>query len=138
MVGRVGDVRGPVIGAAGRKPRAGGDFRLPGSAAEGAGTAGGAEAASAASPLALLGVQEKGGDPRERDERGARRGAALLAELQELQRDLLRGRLDPEQLRRLAALAEGEAPADPALAEALGAVALRARLELARAGFGDG
>ena len=134
MVGRVGDIRGAAIGPAGRKGRAGGgDFRLPG----GAEAAGGTEAAAAASPLSLLGVQEDT-DPRGRDERGARRGAALLRELAELQRELLGGRRDPERLRRLAALAEGEAPADPVLAEAVEAVALRARVELARAGMGDG
>ncbi len=128
--GRVGDVRGAAIGAGVRKPRAGGGFRLPGGAAETAAT----EATAATAPLSLLGAQEED-DPRGRDERGARRGAALLEELAELQADLLRGRRDPARLRRLAALAEGEAPADPVLREALGAVALRARIELTRAGM---
>ena len=134
MVGRIGDIRGAAIGGAGRKSRAGGEgFRLP----DGAAAAGETESVAAAAPLSLLGLQEDA-DPRGRDERGAKRGAALLKELGELQADLLRGRRDPERLRRLAALAEGETPADPALAEAVGAVALRAKIELARAGFSDG
>jgi hypothetical protein len=56
----------------------------------------------------------------------------MLEELAGFQADLLRGRADPDRLRRLAGLAEGEAPADSRLAEALAAISLRAKVELAR------
>jgi hypothetical protein len=93
------------------------------------------EAASAA-PLGgvtLLGVQEAGAAA-ERDSRGRKRASQMLDELARLQADLLAGRADAVALERLARLAEGEAPADPALAEILAAVSLRARIELARRG----
>ena len=38
------------------------------------------------------------------------------------------------RLQAIARLGEGESPADPALAEALAAIVLRARIELARRG----
>ncbi|MDT8266848.1 flagellar assembly protein FliX, partial [Roseomonas sp. DSM 102946] len=62
----------------------------------------------------------------------ARRGTAMLEELAGFQADLLRGRADPDRLRRLAGLSEGEMPPDPHLAEALAAISLRAKVELAR------
>jgi hypothetical protein len=49
--------------------------------------------------------------------------------------ELLEGRADPARLQELARLTEGEKPADPGLAEAVEAIALRARLELARRGI---
>ena len=55
-----------------------------------------------------------------------------LAEVAGFQADLLRGRADPDRLRRLAGLSEGEMPPDPHLAEALAAISLRAKVELAR------
>jgi hypothetical protein len=45
---------------------------------------------------------------------------------------LLAGRADPARLHRLEALTQGDAAADPALAEAVAAIALRVRIELAR------
>jgi len=48
---------------------------------------------------------------------------------------LLRGGTDTGRLHRLAMLGEGEAAADPDLREAVEAIALRARIELARRGF---
>jgi len=51
------------------------------------------------------------------------------------QLELLEGRADPARLQELARLTEGEKPADPGLAEAVEAIALRARLELARRGI---
>ncbi|MCK8783185.1 hypothetical protein M0638_02175 [Roseomonas sp. NAR14] len=84
-------------------------------------------------PVGLLGLQEEDG-ARERDRRAWRRGQALLRELQAMQRELLGGLADPARPARLAALAEGEAAADPALRETLDALVLRARLEIARRG----
>ena len=62
----------------------------------------------------------------------AARARDLLRELSALQAGLLRGGPDPAGLQRLAALAEGEMPPDPVLADALAGIALRARIELAR------
>jgi hypothetical protein len=101
-------------------------FALPGEAAR---EAGATEAIAA--PLGVLGLQDErsGG---ERDAAAARRGAALLRELEALQLGLLEGRLDSARLTRLALLAEGETAADPALQEIIAAISLRARIELAR------
>lgn len=99
-------------------------FRLPG-------TAGPSAAAPVAGVGGLLGLQEDL-SPEARDDAARRRGHALLEELDGLQRDLLRGRDDPQRLSRLALLAEGEAGHDPALREAVEAISLRARVELAR------
>ena len=67
--------------------------------------------------------------------RAFRRGADMLRELKALQLELLEGRADPARLQELIRLTQGEKPADPGLAEALEAIALRARLELARRGM---
>ncbi|UPG71113.1 flagellar assembly protein FliX [Roseomonas gilardii subsp. gilardii] len=94
-----------------------------------------AAAADGALPVlapGLLAIQEDGERDGDRDRRAARRGAAMLEELVGFQADLLRGRADPERLRRLAGLSEGEMPSDPRLAEALAAISLRAKVELAR------
>ncbi len=91
--------------------------------------------AAAAAPAALLGllaVQEaEGAAVRDRDAR--KRGKLMLDELTRLQRALLAGRLDPENLRALAALAgDSTVAADPAIAAAVRAVTVRARVELAQ------
>lgn len=93
--------------------------------------------AGAVAPAALLGllaVQEaEGAAARDRDAR--RRGKQMLDELARLQRALLTGRADRDGLRALAALAaESGDAADPALATLVRAVAVRARVELARLG----
>ena len=90
----------------------------------------------AAAPVGVAGLHalQGGMSAAERDDAAARRGRALLAELDGLQRSLLAGRVAESALRRLAALAEGEAGADPALREAVEALSLRARVELARLG----
>lgn len=101
-------------------------FALPGGAAQEAG------ATEAVAPhLGVLGLQDQwsGG---ERDAAAARRGTAVLRELEALQLALLEGRLDSARLNRLALLAEGEIGADPALQEVIVAISLRARIELAR------
>ncbi len=74
----------------------------------------------------------------ERDARARRRGDALLRSLRDLQLGLLRGTIDPARLRALADLVPGEEAADPALAAALAAIRLRARVELARHGLDTG
>jgi len=95
--------------------------------------AGSASALGAAAAIGLLAVQEQG-PAAERDARGFRRGEAMLEELKALQAELLAGRADTARLERLASLSEGVKPADPGLAEALAAIALRAKIELARRG----
>ncbi len=124
MVG-VRGVTGGVATGAGRGARAqGGGFRL---GATGAGAAA-APAQGVAGPqgVSLLALQECA-PVAERDARARRQGQALIEELTALQAGLLAGRLDP-----------GEAAADPALAAAIGAIRLRARVELARLGLDDG
>lgn len=81
--------------------------------------------------LGLIGLQQGASDA-ERDAAAQRRGHAALEELEGLQLALLSGRLDSGRLARLAQLAEGECGADPVLRSILGAISLRARIELAR------
>lgn len=66
---------------------------------------------------------------RARIRRAMARAAALLTNLSSLQADLPGGAADPD---RLARLADDETPPDPLVAEAVAAVALRARVELAK------
>jgi Class II flagellar assembly regulator len=95
-------------------------------------------AAGAVAPLALgmLALQERSTDA-ERDAAARRRADSLLEELQALQAELLTGRAEPGRLARLAALEGGEEGADPALREVVQAVVLRARVEMARRGWGS-
>jgi len=132
MVG-VRGVTGGVAAGRGRAPARGsaGGFSLGGA------LAGGATAAQAAAPAAatgLLALQETA-PAAERDARARKRGEALLRSLSDLQLGLLDGSADPARLRALAALVPGEDAADPALAAALAAIRLRARVELARHGL---
>jgi len=112
---------------------ASGGFRVGGGADE-AREANASTGVSAATAMGLLAVQELG-PAGERNARAFRRGEDMLRELKALQLELLEGRADPERLQQLARLTEGEKPADPGLAEAIEAIALRARLELARRGL---
>ncbi|MFN7306442.1 MAG: flagellar assembly protein FliX [Alphaproteobacteria bacterium] len=112
---------------------ASGGFRVGGGADE-AREANASTGVSAASAIGLLQVQELA-PAGERDARAFRRGEDMLRELKELQLELLEGRADPARLQQLARLTEGDKPADPGLAEAVEAIALRARLELARRGI---
>lgn len=101
-----------------------------GAAGQGAAPAAGTSA-TAAVGLSLLAVQENGGRSG-RDAAARRRAAAILDELRGLQAELLGGRPDSARLARLAGLQAGEDGTDPGLREAVRAVALRARIELAR------
>jgi hypothetical protein len=81
----------------------------------------------------LLALQAEDCDqPRDREAR--RRGHDMLAELAALQRALLaEGGVPIDQLRRLEGLVADSLPAsDPRLREAIEAIRLRARVELAR------
>jgi hypothetical protein len=84
--------------------------------------------------MGLLTVQELA-PAGERNARAFRRGEEMLQELKALQLELLEGRADPARLQQLARLTVGDKAADPVLAEAIEAIALRARLELARRGM---
>lgn len=132
--GAVGAGAASTVRGGGRAKAGGTAFRLPGdSEATAATEEAGAAGAAAPVGLSLLSLQEgEGPTIAERDARARRRGEALLAELRHLQSDLLTGQVDPARLERLAALAEGEAAADPALQEIVAHIALRARLEVAR------
>ncbi|MBV9811897.1 MAG: hypothetical protein JO326_04050 [Acetobacteraceae bacterium] len=81
---------------------------------------------------AVLSVQEHEADAA--DDRAARRnGDDILDELAAVQRDLLTGGVTATRLQRVAALAEVQRQtADPALRVLVEAIALRARVELAR------
>ena len=117
----------PAAGRAPARPRPGtGGFRLPGAEAGAAAAMGGVSALSA---TGLLGLEDQASDA-ERDAAARRRGSALLDALAELQKGLLSGQVSRAALGRLAALAEGESGADPALREILDQVSLRARVEL--------
>ncbi len=130
-IGRVG---GPGAAAPAGKVRAGkGGFSLGGAGAAGAAAEAQHSAAVAAPGLGLLALQSGQGD-RERDGEARRRADSLLEDLAGLQREMLGGTPDPARLARLAALAQGEAGADPALREVVEAIALRAAVELARRG----
>ena len=76
--------------------------------------------------------------PSPRDMLARRRGRAMLGGLGALQRALLAGEPDAAALRGLAGLVEGEDGEDPAMAEAMRALALRARIELLRHEMADG
>ncbi len=99
----------------------------PGAASEAAGAA----TPVAAAGLSLLAAQENG-DRAGRDAAARRRAASILDELRGLQTELLGGRPDPARMARLAALGTGEEGTDSGLREAVRAIALRARIELAR------
>lgn len=130
MVG-VRGVSGGVAAGKGRALRGtAGGFSLGGTAASAAATQG----AAPAPPIGLLALQEAG-PVAERDARARRRGQAMLQSLSDLQRALLDGAVDPARLRALATLLPGEDAADPALAAAISAIRLRARVELARHGL---
>ena len=135
MVGVRGVAGGGATGPGrGVRPGAGG-FRLGGAAPSASVAA--AQGVAGVQALGLLGIQETA-PAAERDARARRRGQALLEELSALQAGLLAGRADPARLRALAALTRGETAADPALAAAVAAISLRARVELARLGLEDG
>jgi hypothetical protein len=122
---------GPAAPATGRAGRSPGGFRLPGTS-PGQAEETGAAAALAPSGLGLLGLQEHG-DEAGRDAAARRRGDALVEELRALQAALLCDGLDAARLERLAALADApEEAADSRLREAVAALGLRARVELAR------
>lgn len=124
-------------GRAATEARGGAARSASGFSVGGPGTAGAAAAgtvsvsAPAAVGCSLLAVQENGGRAG-RDATARRRAASILDELQGLQAELLGGRADSARLARLAALQSGEDGADPGLRDAVRAVALRARIELAR------
>lgn len=90
-----------------------------------------AAATGPAAPGGLLALGPIMASPR--DVLARRRGRALLGGLGALQRALLAGRPDDEARRSLAGLVDGEDGDDPEMAEAMRALALRARIELARA-----
>lgn len=119
----------PVVGG-GRAARGGGGaFRVPDRAQ-------GAEASAVAPAMAvglsaMLALQEMP-DPTVGDREARRHGQALLDELSALQRSMLAGGApDPGRLARLAAAVPSAT--DPRLRETVAAIALRARIELARA-----
>jgi hypothetical protein len=123
---------------AGRSGAAGGTFRLPeeGSAESAEGASGTSEVAALG--LGLLSLQAEADEGQGRNARARKRAERMLEELRQLQAEMLRpGGPDAERLARLAALAEGEKAADPALQEILDAISVRARVESARAAKGQ-
>jgi hypothetical protein len=121
------------VAAAGRRDNgSAGGFRVAAGSARAAPPGLAAEGVVAAGLLAL---QEWPEDRprRERDQAARRHGEALLAALAGVQRDMLADRVP--DLERLAILADTvPEAADSGLRAAMGAVALRARIELARWG----
>ena len=126
---RVGANAWPAGPAAQAMPRPEQGFRLRPQAA--------AVAASAvARPGGLLSLGAVMPSPR--DALARRRGRAMLGGLDALQRALLGGGPEGPALRSLAGLVEGEEGDDPEIADAMRALALRARIELARRGMERG
>ncbi len=126
------DPNSPVRPAAAPTRRAsGGAFALAEPEAER--TRAPAAAVPAVSLDAVLALQEDDG---ERRRRGARRGHALLDDLDRLKAALLAGRVPGADLRRLAGrLADRpETSGDPRLDDLLAHIELRARVELAKLG----
>ena len=132
---------GPVAAPAGTGPVGAG----PAGAGRGAGPSGfsvsvGANPAVAMTPGVaaldgLLLLQEVEGAP-ERDRRARKHGRAMLDALSRLQLGLLDADGGADALANLSALAEHcPEAADPGLRDLLGAVSLRARVELARRGL---
>jgi Class II flagellar assembly regulator len=115
--------------------RGAGSFTVGAAAGAAAEAAAGAAAAGPVG-IGLLALQE-GGDPVARDRAARQRAESILEELQALQRDLLRDGPDTTRLERLAVLEAGEDGADPILREAVRAIVLRARVELARRGWNE-
>ena len=132
MQGAAGVSRGAAaVRARGGAARSAGGFSLRATSAGIAAAETAAASGTAAVGLSLLAVQENGGSAG-RDAAARRRANAILDDLQGLQAELLGGRTDPARLARLAALQAGEEGTDSALREAVRAVSLRARIELAR------
>lgn len=116
------------VGGGSRQVREAGGFRLP--KAEGFGAAALA-ATSEVGMGGMLALQELPGDE-VADREARRRGQDLLEALTAMQRGLLG--MEESDPRRLARLAEAVPAADdPGLREAVAAIALRARIEVARA-----
>ena len=135
-VGRISRAApGADVGAARRAAGLGGGFAVGFSAASTAGP--GSGTASVASVAGMLLLQEVADGParngQARDRQARRHGRALLEGLSDLQRALLGDGEDTAALDRLATLvAHCPEAADPALRATLAAVALRAKVELAR------
>jgi hypothetical protein len=116
-----------------RRPAVGGGFSVAEGDAKPSGT-GEAESVAETSLAGLLALQEQAGGE-VRDFAARRRGLDLLAELAALQREVLAGGPGADRLSRLAGLA-AEVPeaADPRVRDAVAAIAVRARVEVARYG----
>ena len=97
--------------------------------------------AARVSSVALLALQEEAvavASPEVADREARRHGRALLEALAELQRALLANH-DGQALQRLLVLVDQEPQAaDPVLARLVGAIRLRARIELARSAASAG
>ena len=117
----------------GRAGVAQGRFRLPSDASAAAAETRDSRAAEGVTIApSLLALQETM-LAAERDREARARADRMLEELGHLQQAMLSGRLSADRLGQLAALAEQPGlAADPRLAEIVGAVSLRAKVELAR------
>jgi hypothetical protein len=119
------------IQAGGRRPAAagGGGFAVAG---EQAAPAGATVATAEAGALSVLLAADEAEERRQRNRRAHRRGQDILAALGRLQRAVLQGTGEGNEITDLAALLESMPDAeDPALRSAVRAIALRARVELA-------
>jgi hypothetical protein len=107
----------------------------PEGAEEGRGVAGLGATASLAAVDALLALQETG-DAMTAPHRAIARGERMLDMLDEIKLALLSGQIPQAKLNRLLSVVEGQQAQvrDPGLADILGHIELRARVELAKFG----
>jgi hypothetical protein len=126
-------LKAPTASPVARGRSAAGTFKLDSDAAQAAAATGTVRTVSGIDALLVLqGVE----DSTERRKRAVRRGRAALDALDELKLALLAGTLEPENLRRLQAVA-GELKGDtgdPRLDTVLAEIELRVGVELAKAG----
>lgn len=131
---QIGQTSGKRVGSA----RGLGSGFAPDGAEEGRGLAGLGATASLAAVDALLALQETGalGDATTAPRRAVARGEQMLDILDDIKLALLSGQIPQAKLNRLLGVIEGRQATvrDPELADILGHIELRARVELAKFG----
>ncbi len=126
----------PVGGATGVQRSGATSSRFSLGGTDGPGRASSAQAAAPASAMDGLIALQAAGDSLERRKKAMRRGRGLLDTLDQLKISILSGRIQPTQLENLKSQLRSQADSvdDPALADVLAHIELRAAVELAKLG----